>query len=41
VARHEAVVFLSNANLVPDPSYSTPTTDNRDLSPEIFLASGF
>jgi Tol biopolymer transport system component len=35
------VAFLSNANLVPDASLATPTTDNRDLSPEIFLASGF
>jgi Tol biopolymer transport system component len=35
------VVFLSNANLAPDDSFSTPTTDNRDLSPEIFVASGF
>ncbi len=35
------VVFLSNANLVPDLGLSAPTTDNRDLSPEIFLAGGF
>ena len=35
------IAFLSNANLVPDGTFSTPTTDNRDLSPEIFLASGF
>lgn len=35
------VVFLSNANLAPDGGLSSPTTDNRDLSPEIFLASGF
>jgi hypothetical protein len=35
------VVFLSNANLAPDDTFSTPTTDNRDLSPEIFVAGGF
>jgi hypothetical protein len=35
------VVFLSNANLAPDDGLTSPTTDNRDLSPEIFLASGF
>jgi hypothetical protein len=26
------VVFLSNANLAPDPDPSSPTTDNRDLN---------
>jgi len=35
------VAFLSNANLAPDDALSTPTIDNRDLSPEIFVASGF
>ncbi len=35
------VAFLSNANLAPDDTLASPTTDNRDLSPEIFLASGF
>jgi hypothetical protein len=35
------IVFLSNANLAPDETLSSPTTDNRDLSPEIFLASNF
>lgn len=35
------VVFVSNANLAPDESLASPTTDNRDLSPEIFLGAGF
>jgi hypothetical protein len=35
------LVFLSNANLAPDDTLASPTTDNRDLSPEIFLAGGF
>jgi Tol biopolymer transport system component len=35
------VVFLSNANFVPDETLSLPTIDNRDLSPEIFLVGGF
>jgi dipeptidyl aminopeptidase/acylaminoacyl peptidase len=35
------VVFLSNGNLAPDETLALPTVDNRDLSPEIFLAGGF